>query len=134
MGYGYNFQIAVEEINLFYDFYKDQIKEAYQQLKDREWFPIFGETEFSSSGGYGTGACNTGLLEELILLTSQFPNLTFVIFYSWWDNTNLSIYRLRGDILLDEEIINLDELTVGRIGYTLSFEVASENDITQYLT
>lgn len=48
----------------------DEIKEKYSSLKDRDWFPRFGESNSSGSKGYGVGPINNKPLSELYLLYS----------------------------------------------------------------
>ena len=94
---------------------KEEFKAVYQELIKDEWFPRFGEPETSGARGYGTGPSEQHPLPHLVLFTSQFPELTFVIFYSWWDYFNLTVYRIKDDQILNVWDQSYEEISFGKV-------------------
>ncbi len=150
MGYGYLFRIAVEDLENIRGFNENILpimRNVHSNLSKREWFPIFGEADDSSSLGYGTGETNSvktdmipGLnpdlpLSEILLFTSQFPQLTFVVFFFHLDYMNLIIYRIQGNTLLNRWHVNTESLPFGKINLTLYMnDINIDNDISDMLS
>ena len=144
MGYGYNFMIALEELDKLEkepNFEKEilptmkrEFRALYRELiKEGDWFPEFGSADTSGSGGYGVGDSGDHPLPDLFRFTSQFPELTFVIFFTYWDHTNLNVYRIRGNQLLQRWEKSYEEVPFGKIKATFQLEDLSiDNDITDY--
>ena len=88
MGYGYRFKLVVEENGVMADDSEEMIA-AYKILKKREWFPTLDKKRCDGAGTYGCGEIHKdGMnypLDELILLTQQFPNLVFTFFFFYND-------------------------------------------------
>jgi hypothetical protein len=55
LGYDYCFYLSVNDPERFI-IYKDDAIRLHNQLKDRDWFPVFGQCEHSGSGGYGVAS------------------------------------------------------------------------------
>lgn len=136
MGYGYKFHIALEDLDSIPNFEQTvlpYLKAHYLSLTKREWFPKFGEADTSGARGYGTGE-KQPLLYELVLFTSQFPQLTFTIFLFYWDCTNLTTYQVKGDKLLNKWIFNTESLPFGKSKLTICMDnIDIDNDITKML-
>ncbi len=133
MGYGYEFRLATEES--LDDSVIEEIKTVYQPLTSRDWFPRFGEPDSSGSRGYGVGEQGDKPLSELFLLTSHFPDITFVVFLFYWDHMNLTTYKIQGEELIECLEFNTDE-NFKFSGISMSIymrQVSIENDISELL-
>ena len=82
MGYTYCFYISVDSVVQF-EAYKQQAIEIHNTLKERDWFPVFGQCEHSGARGYGVGP-NDNLLPEFASFTSAFPDFTFKLWMTHW--------------------------------------------------
>lgn len=149
MGYSYSFSLATvapltpEQLA--------RVKQAYAKVKNRDWFPKFGETEISNSDGYSTGPTavdgvnsseakrwkeEVNPIYELLLFTSQVPDVTFMVIYTFWDETNIRIYKIKDTTVLsvwqkstEEDAYNLDGF---KIGFAMT-DISSDNNLDQYL-
>lgn len=136
MGYTYCFYISVDNPEIF-EVYKNDVTQIYNQLKTRNWFPKFGKLEHSGSGGYGTGP-NDKLLPEFIRLTSLFPDFTFKLWMTHWDETNLYVVEIKNDKLLSTIYKNYEhqELLPGLRAFLFltADNIEIDNDITHWFT
>lgn len=98
MGYDAIFYLQVEEIE---DFERVQNKavNAYNELKKRDWFPMINYTYHTGSKGYGVGY-NEYLLPEFFSFTRLFPNFNFYLIHIYFDNTNITIYKIKNDTVI----------------------------------
>lgn len=132
MGYTYCFYISVDNPESF-EVYKADAIRIHNQLKIRDWFPIFGKTDHSGSGGYGTGPKNS-LLPEFASFTSVFPNFTFKLWMTYWDNTNLYVVEVKDTTLLSENTKDFESVEL-LPGLTTSISLDNleiKNDITDW--
>lgn len=90
---------------------------VYNTLRERDWFPNFGDFDSSNSGGYGTGP-GDNFQDEIILFTSNFPEYTFLVYCFYWDNTDLEVFR-----------INNNEI---QLIYQTSFEVIKVSSLSNF--
>lgn len=100
MGYDYLIRLSVGKLQLTREQLL-QITKAYNEILQQDkdgWFPIFGKEDHTSSFGYGGGNSDK-LKENIVKLTSLFPEITFYIHYFYYDMTSLEIYSI-----LDKEI------------------------------
>lgn len=137
MGYGYNFTIALEELEELekepeiYSATKQEFQVLYKDLTKDDWFPRFGYPETSGALGYGTGDSGEHPLPDLLRFTSQFPNLTFVVFFIYWDHLNMTVYRLRGNKLLQRWDYSFEDLPFGKVKAALYIrDISSDYEIT----
>ena len=133
MGYSYTFRIAVEDLENFEQMIP-VMRIAYKTLVDRGWFPRFGVEGHSGSKGYGVGPIDDKPLSELVMFTSQFPEVIFTVFFFHWDNTNLSVYRIQGTNLLNTWTMENENIPFGKINLSIEMKnVDITNDISEDL-
>ena len=70
-------------------------------------------------------------LSKILLFTSQFPQITFVVFFFYYDNMNLIVYRIQGHNILNKWYYQTESLPFGKINLTLYMnEINTSNDIS----
>lgn len=150
MGYSYFFSCSTTTKLSKEQFLR--VKRAYDNVKTRDWFPAFNQTEISGSGGYGVGSASvagmvcdeaerwkedTNPINELLLFTSQVPDVTFMIIYTFWDETNIKIYKIRDRTVLNVWQAATEEdgfvLEGFKIGFAMT-DVRGDNNLDEYLT
>lgn len=160
MGYSYCFSLSTTEKLSKEQFLR--VKQAYKNVKGRDWFPTFGETVVSTSSGYGTGSTaissyeeqsNEGIgergvseaerwgeednpISELLLFTSQVPDVTFMVIYTFWDETNIKVYKIKDTTVLNIWHKSSEDDGLGIYGFKVSFSmtnVRGDNSLDEYL-
>lgn len=110
MGYTYCIRIAIDIQPDIYQNYtlSNELQRIYSLLQGKDdWFPTFGETEHSSSGGYGTGP-NEHFYREIVRFTSLFPQYSFFVYFFYWDMQILEIFSIRDSDIQKIKSINFD--------------------------
>jgi hypothetical protein len=134
MGYDYCFYLSVDNLEQF-SLRDREIEKLYRELMKLDWFPKFGKTEHSGSKGYGVGP-NEHLLPEFMKFTSKFPDFTFRLWLSHWDNTNLYMVEVKNDQILSTFEKSFETVEI-LPGVTASLNIESlniQNDITEWFT
>lgn|SRR3989338_10132313 len=108
MGYSYRFRLTVDDPKAFKQ-HKQAAIALHTRLKSRTWFPAFGSS--GHGGGYGCGE-NEHLRPELTLFTSAFPDFTFKLWMSYWDNTNLRIIEIRNNMIISEHHVDYEVIKI----------------------
>jgi len=108
MGYSYCIRIACGTKPSTQDI--DKMEREYSKLLEDNsgWFPTFGETETSSSGGYGTGP-NEDFSQERIRFTFLFPQYTFFIYFFYWDMMMLEVFSIQDTDILKVKVTDLED-------------------------
>ena len=99
MGYNYYLRIATEE-NIDNETL-ESINNTYNSLRDDGWNIEFDICKHTSSRGYGTGPDNE-FSKNITILTNKFPDISFLVYFFYWDLTHLTVLRVRGS--------NVDEI------------------------
>ena len=110
------------------------LKEKYQALKGSESsFPWIGEQIHTGSWGYGTGPTDD-FAEHLANLFSDYPDVSFSVYFSYWDNMILEIYKCyQGKVTL-VKTINMDGIVIkGEKLYLQLVGVHMDHEITEDL-
>ena len=138
MGYSYYFRLAIDNFDQLDHDLKLTIRQAYRELVNRPMFPVLGTTMVSHPLGYGTGPIDRDgynyPLSELAILTSQFPSITFSLFFCYFDETILTAYQVQNTRLIASSTINGDDCKLGPISFGFSIaDLMIEHDATEYL-
>jgi len=98
----------------------EAIKTAYETLQHRDNFPVINQIMSAPDGpdNYGLGINDT-FSEEIVLLTEQFPDHTFLIYYFHHDMTALDVFEIRRGSI--KQVHHLDQNTVSVPGGNVSF-------------
>lgn len=127
MNYGYRFVITTDRN---YDrTILLKIRNVYERLSKRDWFPVCNRITRSSSGGYGTGHKDGKPLSELLLLTKEFPDIIFIIYYFYNSNNDVSIYTLKGDIVLSTLNVSQNQNNVNQNNKKNSYDYCDNYDL-----
>lgn len=137
MGYDYCFYISVDDPEAL-ELKTEQVLKEYEELlrDDGLNFPRFGIKGHTGSGGYGCGITDdTSLINLLVKFTQKFPEHTFKIWYTYFDNTCLKVYEIKNyDLLSTFEVESkYIELIKGfrvLMQFYENFEI--DNDITEW--
>ena len=152
MGYAYYFLISLVDIpdslkklnidqldEVLDNKYRKLFKQTYDQCKNIDWFPNFGEDDSSSAGGYGTGI-NENFYKVIGYLTQNHPEFTFGIYLFYWDRTIVEYIEIKNNQVLkyiEGPRFDTDPLKYPQIGLTLNIRMNSDmtnvkNNITEY--
>jgi hypothetical protein len=84
------------------------LKEKYQGLKESDdGFLWVGQTMHTGARGFGTGPTDD-FTSQLATLFEDYPYISFLIYFTYWDNSILEVYRCyQGQVKL-MKTINLD--------------------------
>jgi len=105
MEYNYHIRIALKDIEPTDEFVKLFTIEC-DLLSNRDWFPVIGGEEPTIGSEYGSGP-NEHFEEEIILLTSKFPEYTFYVYFFFKNMICLHVYEIKDKtvILLHKEYL-----------------------------
>jgi hypothetical protein len=116
--------IDIKKINIVYK----------QNLILHENYPQFGVINSSSMDGYGISDCNGKLFKEIMLLTAEFPEIVFRIYYSYFDFKCLTICDIKGNKLLNAK--SYEDEKIIKDGFTIYVDYKSikiDNDVTDFI-
>lgn len=111
------------------------LKEKYQAFKESDGsFPWIGEQIHTGSWGFGTGPTDK-FTEHLTNLFSDYPDVSFSVYFSYWDNMILEIYKCyQGEVNL-VKTINMDGIVIDGVKLYLTLGgVDIDLEITEDLT
>src|SRR5581483_138398 len=135
MGYYYQVYLALNQdpATISPDL-KQKIINAYKTPKDENsWPPILGRDCYG--GGYQYGPDDI-FCEIMKHFTSQFPDITFIIYYSFLDHSEIKVIKFKDT---EHEIVHTAQALSftsndGNIGYRSSIsDFYVENDISEWL-
>lgn len=73
-------------------------------------------------------------LSELAILTSQFPSVTFSLFFCYFGGTILTVYQVRNASLITSSTVNGNDCKLDAISFGFSItNLTIEHELTEYL-
>lgn len=133
--YSYYVKISLPFLKSLNEIDFEKMKKIYKNLKIiSNKFPSIGTIETTNINGYGVDDCNGNIFKEIIQFTEQFPELTFRVFYSYFDLKCLIMCDIQKKNIInikhfeDEKIIK-EEFTI----YTNYSNIKIDNDITDFI-
>lgn len=123
MGYDYMIRVSVKGKE-YEKFMKDELNRArdvYTSLSENDNFPLFATKSRHRIYSYGP---DEELKKELFKFTSQFPDYTFKFYYTFWDCSNICIYKIKNKEIISEVSRDFenDVLKVGKFKIWLTLD------------
>ena len=112
MGYDWMISVGIESYgNYDTENIVQEVTYVYKKLITQDIdYPILGSVVHNSSGYYHK---DDELIQKLLKFTINFPEITFVIVYSSWDLRSVTVWKIKNDIVLSADQLDLGRVVLG---------------------